>query len=157
VDRDLLHVLADGAQVISAIGVVVGLPLVLWQIHTGNKALRSSAYQGMVGNSFTLIQNVLNDDAMLSAMGTRLFPEGQPVRLDEVRWHFMALAVMRHYENLHVQHRLHSIDDDQWSGYRSLLSWYMGKEAFRRWWTFEHRQWFSSSYQREIDDLIGKG
>lgn len=146
-------VASEIAGVASTVVAIVGVVLVVRQIKSGNKALRSGAYQGMVANSFTLISNVLNDEAMLKAIGPRIFPGPQAPSSDDLRWHFMALAIMRHYENLFVQHALGSITDNQWKGYHGLLSWYLKKDAFRTWWNGETRLWFSPDFSHEVDRL----
>ena len=149
---ELWELLAHVAECLSAIAVIVGLIGIWFQLRDGNRATLSAAYQGMVGNSFTLIQNVLNDENLLKAIGARVLP-GRPE--DEVRWHFMALAVLRHYENLFVQYKLRAIDQSRWSGYRELLTWYLHAPAMRAWWSATpHATWFSPDFAAEISDLL---
>ena len=66
----------------------------------------------------------------------------------------MALATIRHFENLFVQHRLGSLDQAQWAGYKRLFRFYLDMHGFKVWWSDPgHQKWFSPSFKQMVDDM----
>ena len=149
----LEHVIAPFALVVTALATFIGLIYVGAQLRVTSDALRSAAFQGIVAHSLTLIENVIGRDETLDAFGTMMEP-GVATDREGLRRHFMALATMRHFENLSMQHNLGSIDDDQWNGYRNLFGYYLGLDGFKAWWSNpRNQQWFSPAFRQLVVEI----
>lgn len=147
---------------LTAVATIAGLIFIYRQVAAAHKqitaagdALRSSAYQGVVTHSLVLIENLIARDDMLNLLANNMANEGAPRSSPEkLRWHFMALATMRHFENLSVQHELGSIRESEWGGYRNLLAFYLSRPGFRTWWGEQnHNEWFSQRFQNLVAEL----
>jgi len=139
---------------ITALATVGGVVGVVWQLGSTAQALRSSAYQEIVAHSLTLIENLISHKEVLKTFATESGRSADEPELDRLRWHFMVLATIRHFENLHVQNRLGSVTNDQWHGYQNLLRHYLKESGFGKWWSVPlHQSWFSQSFREMVATL----
>lgn len=102
------------AQLLGAIGVIASLIYVAIQIRNNSRAVRAAAYQ-QLSSSF-----IASYDAYFqNAEGTALMLKGGDDfssldRLEQTRYFFLVMALMRRFENAWFQFRIGTLKDDDW-------------------------------------------
>jgi len=72
---------------------------------------------------------------------------------EQVRLHFLLLAVFRHFDNLHYQHARGTIESEQWEGYSHILDGYLHLPGVIAWWS-SNSVGFSVGFQKHVADRL---
>ncbi len=141
------------AEVVGAVAVVLTLIYLAIQLRQNTKALRTSAYQGMVANSMQILTTLLADPERAQFFLRVQSNPGQITEEDGVRWHWFMLAAFRHWDNLYYQYRTGALETEMWEGYDHLMTNWLQNQAWSEWF-MEHEESFSRSLRVLIHDKI---
>ena len=105
------------AEVVTAIGVVVSLLFVAFQLRNNTHTLRSSAYQALHDTEDGFYSDASSNPTLAriwkqAAEGTTNIPEE-----DQPQWEQMAIRWVYLVQMVHYQHRKGMVDDEFWEGW----------------------------------------
>lgn len=131
-------------EAVAALGVIVSLLFVAYEIRQNTDAVRSGTVQQIAGMSFAYTLEFAQDPEWMRLM-TLLFEESVPVEdlapVDRQRLTWGLLASTRIMEVRFRQHQLGTIDDDDMEGLggTSNTHWY-NSAMYRDWWRLSDPQ-----------------
>jgi len=105
------------AEVVAAIGVIVSLLFVAFQLRSNTHTLRSSAYQALHDTEDGIFSDASSNPTIAriwkqAAGGVANIPEE-----DQPQWEQMAIRWIYLYQMVHYQHRKGMVDDEFWEAW----------------------------------------
>ena len=121
------------AEVVAAVAVVVTLIYISIELRQNTRALRTSAYQDMVGNTMQIVMPLMADRE-LAGFFYRAQENSETLTDEEkLRWHFLMLACFRHWDNLYYQYRIGNLEAEMWDGYNNAMAAWVESRAWSEW------------------------
>jgi len=146
--------LANLAEIIGGVAVLVTLIYLAIQVKQGTTALASNRHHDMLnslfGNSLTPISEDRNHAEFV------LRGQYSPEELDETDWYrFVSHAFMVYamWEDAYVSHLRGLIDDEFWSGWDGTGRWLWTGPGFRKFWE-EAREGHTPLFRKYIDSEV---
>jgi len=137
------------AEIVGSVAVVGSLADLAVQVRQNSRATQSATYQSVVSKSMEILATMYseNGNAELWLRATGGDADLSPV--EKTRFHFLMLAVFRHFDNLHYQHVHGAIGSEQWQGYAQLLDGYLSSPLMDAWWA-SNSAGFSACFRDHI-------
>ncbi len=111
------------AEVVGAIGVIVSLIFVGLQIRKSTVANEAATYQASVGFDIDMLMNLSSnaDQARIFNAYTWVEENAELTTIDTIRAEYQMTALLRHLENLFLQHQLGMLSEKIWQTRKALL------------------------------------
>ena len=121
-------------ELVSGIAVLATLLYLAVQIRQAKNVMLSNAHQARTDRNISLMQFTVNDEQSLKrAIGDLDLSKLND--LDKQRAVYVFSMYMRHFEDMHYQHRLGVVDNDTWEanqrGARQFVATETGSELWR--------------------------
>lgn len=144
------------SQIVASVAVVGSLAYLAVQVRQNTRAAQSATYQSVVSNSMEILATMYSEDgnAELWLKATDTDADLSPV--EQTRFHFLMLAMFRHFDNLHYQHVHGAMESQQWHGYAQLLDGYLSASPVAAWWA-SNSAGFSASFRNHVRDRLSSG
>jgi len=138
------------ADTVAAFSVMLSVVYLAIQIKRNTAATHSQTYQTATA-SFAEMAAIVGATKETS----RVFTLGMadPKKLDESEYHqfaYLAISLLRRFENIFFQHRSGMVNDDFWNGHSDNLLWFFHQPGFQRMWE-ERRYGFSKGFREFLD------
>ncbi|MDX1499407.1 MAG: hypothetical protein R3176_05895 [Woeseiaceae bacterium] len=143
--------LANLAEIIGAIAIVVSLIYVGQELKANTAAVQAASLQSITNSSATSMLTVVesHDFAVVRLQGDR-----DPLQLseaDRLRYVLYQRQMWLHFQNVWTQWKLGVIDDGVWTGYLKVICGdLVGTEEQLKWWTQVHAYALSESFSSLI-------
>ena len=118
-----LVALANLAEVIGSIGVIISLVFVGVQIRKNAIASEAATYQASVGYDIGMLMALSGDSEQARILNACTSVPGATNLSDDdvIRAEYQITALLRHLENLYLLHELGMLSDEVWQTRQSLL------------------------------------
>ncbi|MCA9759373.1 MAG: hypothetical protein KDA27_26505, partial [Candidatus Eisenbacteria bacterium] len=113
------------AEIIGSVAVVASLAYLAVQVRQNTRAARSATYQSVVSKSLEILAPMYSEDGIAELWLRATDSDADLSPVEQTRFHFLMLAMFRHFDNLHYQHMHGAIESEQWQGYAQLLDGYL--------------------------------
>lgn len=137
------------SQIVGSIAIVVSLVYLAAQVRQNTRATQSATYQSVVSKSLEILTPMYSEDGNVELWLRATAAEADLSPVEQMRFHFLMLAVFRHFDNLHYQHKHGAIESEQWQGYAHLLDGYLALPGVAAWWA-SNSAGFSASFKRQV-------
>jgi hypothetical protein len=126
--------LGNLAELVAAIGVMVSLIYLAFQIRRSSETERMSTYRAIVSDFGSLNQSIASDPelALLFANGLETF--GELTEVEKARLSQYFYSIFRYFENMYYQHTRGYLDDEVWIGWQRMILTYFQRPGFQVWW-----------------------
>ena len=145
---------AQLAEIVSSIGVVVSLIYVSVQVRQNTIALKATTYNAVTANSVSIL-GPMYTHAEFTHFLARM--NGQPADAtpeEQLRFHVTLLTAFRHWDNLYYQFRSGALDAEMWESYDNTLTRWFANEAWRVWFR-NNADCFSASLRELVRVRLG--
>jgi len=138
------------AEAIGALAVMLSVVYLAIQVKRNTSATYSQTYQAAT-SSFAEMAAIVG----ASKETARVFTLGMsdPGELDESEYSqfaYLAISLLRRFENIYFQHQSGMINDDFWTGHSDNLLWFYHQPGFQKMWQ-ERRYAFSEGFREFVD------
>jgi hypothetical protein len=147
--------LANIAEVISSIGVIVSLIFVGLQIRKNTIASEAATYQASVGYDIEMLMALSSDSEQARIFNSYTWV-GEATDLsdqDIIRAEYQMTALLRHLENLYLQHKLGMLSDEIWRTRQALLSSIVLSPGYERYQKTSSAQTFDGAFRHYASEL----
>lgn len=141
------------AEFVGAAGVVVTLLYLAAQVRQNTKALRGSTFQAVIGYATGFAEGVARDGELAGIFQKGMADFESLHETEHLRFHWLLIALLRRYENMHYQSRMGLLDDHQWEGLRASLNHVMQRPGSRAWWR-SNSFLFNPSFRDFLEDRL---
>ena len=120
--KEKLQEYALFAEIVSAIGIIVSLIFVGFQIQGNTVASEAATYQASVGYDIDMLMRLAEDEELSRIVNAYVYGEEKNLNDNElIRAEYQMTALLRHLENLFLQHDLQLLSDESWKTRESFL------------------------------------
>ena len=149
--------MANYADVIGGIAVIVSLIYVGIQIRRNTRSTRAQTFQSAHESLASVALEIAKNPelALLAKRGLTAFDQLNDD--DQFQFSYLVIGVMRHFENYFYQHERGMLEDELWEGQReSILSYFHSKGVQCVWkdrrltYSPAFRQWLESSLAEDV-------
>ena len=144
------------AEVVAAVAVVVTLIYISIELRQNTRALRTSAYQDMVGNTMQIVMPLMADRELAEFFYRAQENSDTLTDQEKLRWHLLMLACFRHWDNLYYQYRIGNLEAEMWDGYDRTMGAWVESQSWSEWFT-AHEEYFSRSLRALVRDKLNVG
>jgi len=150
--------LANIAQIIGAVAIVVSLIYVGRELKANTAAVEAASLQSITNSSsVSMLSVVENADLADIRMRGDADPE-QLTGADRMRYVLYQRQMWLHFQNVWTQWKLGVIDDDVWGGYeRVICDDLMSTPQRLQWWRDVHAAAMSTGFVRLVENCHGAG
>ncbi len=129
-----LQDLGNVGEFIAAIGVVVSLVYLAFQIRQNTRSVRAASYHAVVTNLSNLSAAV-GRDAPVADLFVRGQSDLQALSPTEQRqFALLLIGVFRNFENIFYQFNQSMIDEVVWAGWKHRITRYFWQPGVQAWW-----------------------
>ena len=139
------------AQIVGSVAVVASLAYLAVQVRQNTRAAQSATYQSVVSKSMEILATMYSEDGNAELWLKIRDTDADLSPVEEARFHFLMLAMFRHFDNLHYQHVHGAIESQQWQGYAHLLDGYLSAPRVAEWWG-SNSAGFSAGFRNHVAD-----
>ena len=148
-----LQRLADLAQVVGALGVIISLVYVALEVGQNTQALKAATFQEMAAQSVEIGLRAVDDpeygDFFIKAA---LTPDSLN-ELEDLRWNALLGGTFRQFENVHYQFSIGMLEPRMWKGYSAVITRFASTPGSKRWWA-ANREFYNEEFALYIDGVI---
>lgn len=120
--KERLQEYALFAEIISAIGIIISLIFVGFQIQDNTVASEAATYQASVGYDIDMLMRLAQDEEMTRIVNDYVYSEENNLSdMEVMRAEYQMTALLRHLENLFLQHQLQLLSDESWATRESFV------------------------------------
>jgi hypothetical protein len=150
-----LNSLANIAEVIGSIGVIISLVFVGLQIRKNTIASESATYQASVGYDIQMLMALSSDPEQAKIFNSYTWvAEATNLSDDDiVRAEYQMTALLRHLENLYLQHKLGMLSDEIWRTRQALLDAIVMSPGYERFQNTASAQTFDGAFRHYAAEL----
>lgn len=145
--------LANLAEIIGAVAIVISLIYVGQELKENTAAIQAFALQSITNASSASMRAVVENGEFAEI---RLQGDRDPSQLSEVgrlRYVLYQRQMWFHFQNVWTQWQLGVTNDGVWAGYEMIICGDLVKtQAQKNWWRDNHTQALSADFSRLIDD-----
>ena len=111
------------AEIISAVGIIISLVFVGFQIRDNTVASQAATYQASVGYDIELLMHLSADPDLSRIIDIYTYGDDASSLSanDIVRAQYEFTALLRHLENLYLQHELGMLSDESWTTRQAFM------------------------------------
>ncbi|MFG1691434.1 hypothetical protein ACGF5M_04700 [Gemmatimonadota bacterium] len=148
-----LKPLADLAQVVGALGVVISLIYVAVEVGQNTQALKAATFQAMAAQSVEFGLRAV-DDPEYGAFFTKaaLTPESM-TELEQVRWNALLGAAFRQFESIQYQFSIGMLEPRMWQGYDRVITRFASLPGSKQWWA-DNRILYNDEFALYVDGVV---
>jgi hypothetical protein len=122
-------------DIIGAIGVIISIVYMAYQVRQNTKAVKSSMHQAASAAGSSIAQSVAtnSDVARIYRVGS---DDLSKLNNDDELVQFSALLVhiFRNFENIYFQNEQDILDTKYWTPWEEIITWYFWKPGVQEWW-----------------------
>ena len=145
--------LADLAQVVGALGVVVSLIYVAVEVGQNTQALKAATFQEMAAQSVEIGLRAVDDPEYGAFfMKAALTPDSM-TELEELFWTALLGATFRQFENIHYQFSIGMLEPRMWQGYDRVITRFASTPGSKQWWA-ANRTLYNDEFVVYIDGVV---
>lgn len=152
--RPGLHQLAELAEVIAAVGVIVSLLYVATELRQNTRAIRAGTFQNMASMTAYLRSDVVNDPTFAAILVKASSEATNLTGVETLRLKSWFAAVLRQFEDLHYQYVDGTLDPGLWKGYDRMIHDSMGTPALQAWYR-AHQDEYSDGFRAYLSPIVG--
>jgi hypothetical protein len=147
--------LANIAEVIASIGVIVSLVFVGLQIRKNAIASEAATYQASVGYDIGMLMALSSDSEQARIFNCYTWiPEATDLTDEDIiRAEYQMTALLRHLENLYLQHKLGMLSDEIWQTRQALLDAIVLSPGYERFQKTSSAQTFDGAFRHYATKL----
>lgn len=146
---------ARAAEIVGAIGVVVGILFVGFEIRDNTIAQQFSATQLLVSEYNVAIAPIMDSEFICAYIqGSRDF--NSLSQKNKIRFSILLQPVFRNHEQLYYSDMLGIIDPNVYTGFQGHFAAIMQVPGYQQWWA-ARRNWFGTPFQEHVDKIISDG
>jgi len=143
---------ARAAEIVGAIGVVVGILFVGFEIRENTVAQQFSATQLLVSEYNVAITPIIDPEFIcIYIQGSRDF-NGLSQK-NKIRFSILLQPIFRNHEQLYYSAMLETIDPNVYAGFQGHFSAVLQVPGYQQWWA-ARRDWFGIPFQEHVDRII---
>lgn len=140
------------AEIIGAMGVIVSLIYVAFQVKQNTKASRAATRQALADGAQRLAGDVVEGESMPRIMIDAM--SGREVKPDEIfRLQSRCYRDLRFWDNAFYQYNQGMLTEDEWQGFRENLKLLMQFPTYREYWD-QFQVMFSTPFRDELNYLL---
>lgn len=145
--------LADIAEIVGSIAVVISLVYLAVQVRQNTYSVRSATLQANTALWSSLLSS-LAEPGTVAAYSAGLSGSKEISPTQYTQFFLLCRALFAAFENQHYQYRRGILDDKTYKGYeRAISEQFLAFPGFRIWWE-QSRNVFSPAFVEHIDVLI---
>ena len=143
----------DWIQLLGVAGLIGSLIFVGIELKLSRELAVADGYQQRTALSIEVQLSDLEAFDRLTPIYAKLETD-QPLSQSEKRFYISTtLPWLSYWENIHFQHQMGLISDEQWRSSRNSLRSVARISFFQEWWLEQHDSW-RESFAQEVDGLI---
>ncbi len=142
------------AELVGAIGVIVSLLYLAVQIRQNTVCSRAATYQAVVSDAQRINALVVEHEDIARLRRVGLSEPGVLTPDELMRFHRLLGTYFRFQDNLYLQRRNGTLDEDQWSGYLGVLRQLLANQGAQEYWT-SHRESYSQTFREFVRKEFG--
>jgi hypothetical protein len=142
------NVAAAFGQILGALAVVVSLLYLARQVRDNTRTQHGAAYHANIANSIAMATSICTHPELADLLERAQRNPSLLSAQEKLRWHVYMIMIFRHYDNLHYQHRLGSLETELWSASEKTLDHWFTHPGWRAW--FESNQGLISARFRAV-------
>ena len=147
--------LADLADVVGGIAVVVSLIYLAIQVRQNTGSIRSATLLANTSLWSSLLRD-LAEPGTIEAYATGLTGNKDISPMQYTQFFLICRGLFAAFENQHYQYRRGALDEDTYKGYeRSIAEQCLAFPGFRIWWE-QSRDVFSPAFVTRVDEMISE-
>jgi len=137
------------AEIVGAIGVVISLIFVGLQIRKNTIASEAATYQASVGYDIEMLMALSSDSEQSRIFNAYTWVPGATDLTDSdiIRGEYQMTALLRHLENLYLQHELGMLSDKIWRTRQVLLDAIVLSPGYERFLNTSSSQTFDGAFR----------
>lgn len=142
--------MAQLAEIVAAVAVVVSLLYVGLQLRANTAAIRSSSLQAITSNTASVLQMQAANPELLRIRRTG---DESPAALNEeeaYQYYIFYRTFWLNHQNSFFQRRLDVIDDDMWDVYQRVICGNMSRPGVRATWP-DHAQVLDTAFVAAVE------
>jgi hypothetical protein len=120
-------------ELTGAVAVIGTLFYLAYQIRQNTSSVRAQSYNDMLVRQHGIIQEIYNNPDVCRVWLDGI-SGGTLNRVDSVRYTFLWLDLMYHFEDCYVQYKNGIVEEHVWKRQEALLSGSVGQPGFKAWW-----------------------
>jgi len=106
--------LADVAEIVSAVGVILSLIYLAIQIRQNTTSVRAASFQELLNHVAMLNLRLVDDPVLAKLRVNALTQDFDAASPEGARWRAFSLVAINHWFHAYSQHREGTISDEQW-------------------------------------------
>ena len=142
-----LSTLASLGEFVAGVGVIVTLAYLAVQMRHNTQSVRANTGQGLADAALSLTQSIYTSEEVTALFHKAAHTPDQLTDVERFRWHLMATATVRHFENGFVQQRLGTLEPDTWFGMERSYQQWCALPGFNAW-LADNRGRLSTTFDR---------
>lgn len=146
-----LQDIANIAEVVSTIGVVVSLVYVGVQVRQNTRAQKAATYNALTANTVAILSPLLAEPGITEFIVRIQANPDAATPAERMRFHSFLLIGFRHWDNLYFQFRSGSLDRQMWLSYDRTMSRWMDNDAWRDWFRAN-----AASFSPDLRELLSE-
>ena len=128
------NAIAAIAELLAAVGVIASLVYLATQIRQNTRTTRAASFQSAASEAAQDYRLIAGDAEVARIFRVGLIDPDQLTDDESVRFLMVMSAIFRGYENLFVQHRYGTAEEDSWAAWRSSLQASLAAPGAARFW-----------------------
>ena len=146
---------SDWIQILGIAGLIASLVFVGFELKLSRQLAIADGYQQRTALSIEVQLSDLEAFDRLAPIYQKLTAD-QPLSPGEKRYYISTtLPWLSYWENIHFQHQVGLLSDEQWLSSRNSLRNVAQISAFQEWWPEQRNSW-RDSFAREVEALIAE-
>jgi len=143
------------AEIVGAVGVIISLVFVGFQIRKNTVASEAATYQASVGYDIEMLMALSSDPEQSRIFNTYTWiPEATNLTENEIiQAEYQMTALLRHLENLYLQHELGMLSDEIWRTRQALLDAIVLSPGYERFEQTSSSQTFDGAFRSYASNL----
>ena len=145
-----LDQLANIAEIVSSVAVIISLVYLALQIRSSTEAQRTSTYHSIVSD-FAALNRSIASTPELSFLLVNAMENFYDLKPDEkARMSQLFFQLYHFFENMYYQNKKGYLEEEVWAGWKLLMLTYHSRPGFQAWWK-NRRDVYSASFVRFLE------
>ncbi len=141
------------AELIGAVGVIVSLIYLAFQIKQNTKASKAATRQALADGAQRLASDVVEGDDIAKIMTEAM--AGNEIRPHEVfRLQSRCYRDLRFWDNAYYQYTEGLLTEEEWNGFRENLKLVMQFPTYKEYWASGLQGMFSGPFRDELNGIL---
>lgn len=137
-------------ELVGAVGVVVSLAYLGFQINQNTRQARGSMYDSIVSSLATFDRPIASDPALARIFEEAIDDWTAVDGIGRARVMHLLSTLFKQFENVHYQHRQGTLEEELWLGWRQLMLSYFRRPGIQTWWSMR-RGFYSANFREFLE------